>query len=296
MASPRSLLLVAGALVSVHVAVTFVWLHLFPPKSGLYGDSWRCYPPSLSGSFFVDTESVVSLLYSILLIGVTLVFCILTWKCHDNNREPRFIFYCCLSIAIVWVAWTIVCIRMRKQMSSHHETRDVTVICANLASTSLVMILLYFRKLYWYSKIKRKDRLIRSRLQSTSFPANFYGALHSRRSAFSTASSAGPWDGMSYASGPSTAASSLRGSITSLALRNGNGGGSETRSRPNKKPFEEDAMDDGTMSCCSATSSVQVQGTDLYPMDIYDGGSQFQPSSLFNSTVNSGPKTLEADD
>jgi hypothetical protein len=287
MTSPLQLLLIAGGLVSVHIAVTLVWLNLFPPKSGFYSDSWRCYPPSASGSFFVDTESIVSLLYIVFLVGITLLFCFLTWKCHDNNREPRFIFYCCISIAIVWVAWAVVSIRMRKQMSNHHETRDVTIICANLASASLVMILLYLRKLYWYWQIKRKDRLIRSRLQAATFPANFYGAMHSRGSAFS----GGPWDAMSYASGPSTATSSVRGSITSLALRNG----VDPRQRTaHKRPFEDDAMDDGTMSCGSAASSVQVQGTDLYPMDVYDGGSQFQPSSLFNS-VN-GPKAYGPDD
>lgn len=30
----------------------------------------------------------------------------------------------------------------------------------------------------------------------------------------------------------------------------------------------------------SGSGSVQVQATDLYPLDMYDGGSQFQPSSL----------------
>lgn len=282
--SPLQLILIAGGLVFVHVSVTLVWLNLFPPKSGYYSDSWRCYPPSVSGSFFVDTESVVSLLYLVFLVGITLLFCFLTWKCHDNNREPRFIFYCCTAIAIVWITWAFVCIRMKKQMTSHHETRDVTIICANLASASLVMILLYLRKLYWYSRIKRKDRLIRSRLQAATFPANFYGALHSRGSAFSS------WDAMSYASGPSTATSSVRGSITSL--RNG----IDHRQRSaHKRPFEEDdAMDDGTMSCGSAASSVQVQGTDLYPMDVYDGGSQFQPSSLFHAV--DAPKTYTSDD
>lgn len=51
-----------------------------------------------------------------------------------------------------------------------------------------------------------------------------------------------------------------------------------------KAPFEDDT-DADTISTCgsvkSAASSVQVQGDDLYPMDIYDGGSQFAPSSFF---------------
>lgn len=171
------------------------------------------------------------------------------------------------------------------------------------------MILLYIRKLYWYSKLRKRDRLIKERLQASAFPANFYGALHSRGNYGN-----GPflWDQMSYVSGGgSTATSSVRGSITSLntamnAASNGhidkgqNGvavpvANGKVRKEKKKKvvgtetrlsqPFEEDHMD--TMSCGSASSSVQVQGTDLYPMEVYDGGSQFQPSSLYG--VNGGP-------
>lgn len=38
-------------------------------------------------------------------------------------------------------------------------------------------------------------------------------------------------------------------------------------------PEDENTSDSGS-------GSVQVQATDLYPLDMYDGGSQFQPSSL----------------
>jgi len=266
MSSPQSLLFVAGGLVSVHVSATVVWLYLFPPQAAPYKDTWRCYPPSSSG-FLLDTESVVSLLFLILLITMVMFFSVLTWKSSDSNREPRFIFYSCAFMAIVWMTWTVVTLRMKRKL--HPETRDVTVICANLASASFVMILLYLRKLYWYSKIKRKDKLIRSRLQATTFPANFYGALHSRSG--SAASFGYPWDAMSVASGPSTVASSVRGSVSSLAMRT-----TENR-EDSKKSFEGD----DTISCGSAASSVQVQGTDLYPMDVYDVGSQFEPSSLF---------------
>lgn len=34
------------------------------------------------------------------------------------------------------------------------------------------------------------------------------------------------------------------------------------------------------------SGSVQVQGADLYPLEMYDGGSQFQPpSSLYGSMM-----------
>ena len=314
--SPTGLLFIASGLVAVHLFVTIVWLYLFPPKPSLYEGTWKCYPAQ---SFMIDTESVVSLLYIILLIFLIIFFCILTWKSYDNHREPRFIFYSCASIAVIWTTWIIVSYKNflssknRSSLSSSSsttttsssagiESRDLTIICANLTSASLVMILLYLRKLYWYSRIRRKDRLIRSRLQTANFPANFYGALHTRNYAHNWQTDAGS----SY-TGPSTATSSVRGSISSVAaltLRNGNGciiapdghgnpvavaGGASNAKRKNstKKPFQDDdeQMDDGTMSCASAASSVQVQGEDLYPMEVYDCGSQFQPSSLF-STAN----------
>lgn len=284
MTSPVNLLLVSCGLVAVHLIVTLAWLNLFPPKPGYYESSWRCYPPSSSsgGNFIVDTESVVSLLYIIFLILITVFFCLLTWKSSDVNREPRYILFSCLAVASVWIIWTLVAFKMRKRVA---ESRDVTIISANLASASLVMILLYLRKLYWYAKIKKKDRLVRARLHSSNFPANFYGAIHARHS---IDSGSYPWDAMSYVSGgQSTTTSSIRGSISSIK------GGPSLRvtSGKNKRPFQQshdlqEDMDDGTASCASAASSVQVQGTDLYPMEVYDGGSQFQPSSLFTTTGN----------
>lgn len=90
--SPCSLFSITLGLITVHVIVTIVWLIVLPPKPGYYNQSWRCYPSS-STLGFLDTESLVSLLYIILLITITTFFCILTWKCYDNNREPRYIMY-----------------------------------------------------------------------------------------------------------------------------------------------------------------------------------------------------------
>lgn len=283
--SPCNLLAVSCGLVAVHLVVTLAWLNLFPPKPAFYDNSWRCYPPS--SDFFVDTESILSLLYIILLVVITLFFCLLTWKSSDVNREPRYIFFSCVAVASVWIVWTLVAYNMRKRIA---ESRDVTIICANLASASLVMILLYLRKLYWYAQIKKKDRLVRARLHSANFPANLYGTVHTQR--HSIDSNSYPWDAMSYASGgQSTTTSSIRGSISSIksgpTVRASTAGAKGKRSHmaaAAARNIEED-MDDGTASCASAASSVQVQGTDLYPMEVYDGGSQFQPSSLYGPNI-----------
>lgn len=270
--SPLGLLFVSTGLVTVQIIISIIWLIMFPPRPGLYAGSWQCSAPG-AADFFVPSQSVVALLYVVMLCVITIFFCALTWKSCENNKETRYIMVCCLGMAAAWISWAIGTHGARK----NHESQDMNVVCANLACASLIMICLYLRKLYLYNKLKRKDKHLTARLQRSAFPGNFYGAFHSPQNGGAM------WDAFSYASGGvSTAASSIRGSISSVKsskskATKGNGVAATRR------PFEEDQMDDGTASCGSAASSVQVQGHDLYPMEVYDGGSQFQPSSLFNA-------------
>lgn len=169
--SPLGLLFISGGLVVVQIFVTSTWLFLFPPRPGAYDGVWRCSQPTGS-DFLVETESVVSLLYVILLALITLFFCALTWRCHDNNREPRYIAACCGAMLVAWSLWAALSYRVRGR-----ESRDMTIVCANLASATLTMGCLYLRKLYLYNKLKRKDKHLTTRLQRSAFPGNFYGAF-----------------------------------------------------------------------------------------------------------------------
>ncbi|XP_067137488.1 uncharacterized protein [Centruroides vittatus] len=233
LSSPAGLLVIAVGLVLIQIILTAAWLILIPPKIGLYNGVWRCSPPSTS-----EEELVISLVYVMLLLLITILFSLLTWKCQDNNRESRWILACCLFVTAIWIAWTILWTHLPLRY------RDATTVIANLICATTVMLLLYLRKVYLYSKLTRqaRDREMTASLQPSTYAPSLYGTLQK-----------------------SNITAVLYGSQASL---NGKmyGGGSRSRSAW----FTDDAKSD-------SSGSVQVQATDLYPLDMYDGGSQFQP-------------------
>lgn len=233
LSSPAGLLVIAVGLVLIQIILTAAWLILIPPKIGMYNSVWRCSPPSTS-----EEELVISLVYVMLLLLITILFSILTWKCQDNNRESRWILACCLFVAAIWIAWTILWTHLPLRY------RDATTVIANLICATAVMLLLYLRKVYLYSKLTRqaRDREMTASLQPSTYAPSLYGTLQK-----------------------SNITAVLYGSQASL---NGKmyGGGNRSRSAW----FTDDAKSD-------SSGSVQVQATDLYPLDMYDGGSQFQP-------------------
>ncbi|RWS08194.1 uncharacterized protein B4U79_04450, partial [Dinothrombium tinctorium] len=243
------LVFISGGLIALQIIVTIVWLFLYPPKP-VFNDIWSC--SQNSSNFVVETESVVSLLYILLLLVITIFFSALTWKSYDNNYEPRYIMFCCSLMGIMWALWSVFSSYLT---NSFHLTREMTVICVNLINATVIMIFLFLRKLYIYMKLTRKirnDRDYKARLQPSSFPGSMYGTVHKTNPII--------WESQH----------------TVYSKR--------SATRP---PFESDQVDDNASSCGSTTGSVQVQAQDLYPMEVYDGGSQFQAmSSLFNANSN----------
>lgn len=168
--SPAGLLVVACGLVVVQVVLASAWLVLMPPRIGLYGRVWRCAPPA---SF--EDELVVSMVYVMLLLAVTILFSVLTWPCRENNRESRWILACCVFVALAWLAWTV----LGTQLPQRH--RDATIAVANLVCATLVMLCLYLRKVYLYNKLARqaRDQEIKARLQPRGpYTPSVYGTLH----------------------------------------------------------------------------------------------------------------------
>ncbi|CAG2174335.1 unnamed protein product [Oppiella nova] len=277
LSSPTALVFISGGLVFLQLILTTIWLFSYAPHPGLYDGLWKCSPnksyaphPGLydglwkcspNKSFVLwDSEIIVSLLYVIQLLLITLFFAALTFKCYDQNREPRFIMACALCTIAVWVTWLIV--------ESGNADPSLSIVCANSVNASLVMSLLYFRKLYLFSKISRKIR--RERQMKTRLPHEpFADRQHQIYGALKSGSISGRMDWM-------CGSGDLDGT-----------GGDGTLRTATRAPFERDYNDDNISSCGSVKSSAsaQVQCTDLYPMEVYDGGSQFAPlSSLFSHT------------
>ncbi|XP_022257203.1 uncharacterized protein LOC106472974 isoform X2 [Limulus polyphemus] len=237
--SPAGLLMVAVGLVVIQVILAAAWLVLMPPKIGVYERVWRCAPPTT-----FEAELIISLVYVMLLLALSILFSILTWHCADNNRESRWILVCCVLMALVWLAWTILCTQLPLAY------RDTTIIVANLVCATIVMLCLYMRKVYLYSKLTRqaRDLEVKTRLHPTQYAPTMFGAL-----------------------GKSNVAPILYGSQASLNNK-------KIYSHGPARIVLENAQSEGG----SSTSSVQVQGTDLYPLEMYDGGSQFQPGPVFD--------------
>lgn len=244
LSSPAGLLVVACGLVVIQVVLTSAWLVLMPPRIGLYERVWRCAPPA---SF--EDELVVSMVYVMLLLAVTILFSVLTWPCRENNGESRWILACCVSVGLAWLAWTV----LGTQLPTRY--RDATIAVANLVCATLVMLCLYLRKVYLYNKLARqaRDQEIKARLQPRGPPytPSVYGTLHKAAPAVAP---------VFYGSqGTLVTSKKLNGQFSRLST--------------------DDLASDGS-------GSVQVQGADLYPLEMYDGGSQFQPpSSLYGSMM-----------
>ena len=105
LSSPLALMSISLGLVLLQVLVTTIWLVTYPPHPGLYDGLWQC---SQHKSFVLfDSEIIVSLLYIIQLLMITIFFAGLTWKCYDQNREPRWIMACAITTSVIWLGWLI---------------------------------------------------------------------------------------------------------------------------------------------------------------------------------------------
>ena len=253
-------------LVSLQILFTIIWLIVFPPHPTIYQGIIKCSSSSLllsssSSSLAVDSEAAILIIYSILLLIITIFFSILTWKCPDGNREPRWILVCCLSLMIIWLIWFL--------QGSSSKDNSLSISLSNLLSSSSIMLFLYSRKLYIFTKLSRQARIerkLKSRLHQSG--PDGHGAGH-------------PFGHHHHQIYGALKSAQINSIIWDSEQRSTRGA-----TRP---PFDAD-QDDNVSSCGSVKSSgsAQVQGHDLYPMDVYDGGSQFAPmSSLFSQSNKS---------
>ncbi|UYV63521.1 hypothetical protein LAZ67_2004452, partial [Cordylochernes scorpioides] len=222
--SPMGLLLQAVLLASVQGGIIALWL-------------------TLGGGTRSDVqEFAVALTYPGFLACIAALLAGVTWW----DRESRWMLACCGLTAAVWSSWGLAV------WGLGHVARPA--VAANLVCATGVMLCLYLRKVYLYSKLSR-DREMKMRLQPSSpNPASLYGTLHDNLSPVLFGQSMTRYDNVSVTGSQAT----LNNNSTKKIF------GSRSKVR------EDDARSD-------SSGSVQVQGTDLYPLDMYDGGSQFQP-------------------
>ena len=152
LAHPACLFLLAIGLTLVQVAIGVEWLVLQPAAV----DGTQCAP--------ADThydELVVSCVYVMALVALTLVFAGATWDSDENGAESRYVLATAAFTVGVWVAWTLVA------TLAGEAYREPAVIIANLVNATVILVLIFVRKLYLLSKYEKemKDDK-RSRLSS----------------------------------------------------------------------------------------------------------------------------------
>ena len=171
---PGGLLLVALALVLVQVVLGAAWLILYPPGIDLEHDLWRCTPTEQ-----FEAELVISLVYVMVLIAATILFCFETWNADENSRETRWILLASLFTMITWVVWTVVATKAPLHF------KDPAIVIGNLVSATVVLLFLYARKMYLYSQLNRdvKDLEMRSHYTAATSLYNASLTAHTQKMA-----------------------------------------------------------------------------------------------------------------
>ena len=286
LSTPGRVLMTALALFSLQVILTGIWLFIIPPRPNL--DLNTCsWPPSNSN--LIRTESLISLVYLIILNVVTLIFALFTCNNVENYREPRWIASTCLLIALIWSTW-ILAASYSPLFQSHS---NLTIVCANLLSALVILMCLYVRKLKIYLRVPMKTKGGASGrtssqlgLHNSSFSGSYYGTLPKNQklaiSLFNGGATGPSVPGASGTSGYLRPGSSRRSTLASSFFipwspifkgRFGDNGGNHG----------DHHSDDGQSSCASTSGSIQVQAEDLYPMDVYEDADSVQQYHYYST-------------
>ena len=96
------------------------------------------------------------------LIALTFIFSLVTWDSEENHNESRFVFFVTCFTIVIWIVWTIVA------TMSEIKYEDPAVIIANLANATIILVLIFVRKMYLLKKYE-KDIKEEKRSRMSSF-------------------------------------------------------------------------------------------------------------------------------
>lgn len=146
---PCSLFSIVIALMLVQVIIGAQWLILRHPDIEFVEYEGkllsRCSPVD-----FHNEELVMSCIYVMFLIILTMIFAGVTWDSEESNKESRWILVVCIFTIIIWIVWTIV------STLTEIKFRDPSIIIANLVNATMILLCIYIRKIYLLSKIQKE--------------------------------------------------------------------------------------------------------------------------------------------
>lgn len=148
--SAVGLLLIALFLIFIQVIIPIMWLLVDPPAAFLLSDSviphdfWWCGPP-----LFYDLALVLSFIYVMILVILTIIFAVLAWYNQNNYYESRWILGVSISTAGILMVWMIV------STMAAVPYRDAAVAVGNWVNATLLLICLPLRKTFLLFQILR---------------------------------------------------------------------------------------------------------------------------------------------
>lgn len=146
---PCSLLAIVIGLTLVQVIIGTQWLILRQPDYEYVFYEGELLP-RCSPSDFHNEELVMSCIYVMFLVLVTMVFAGVTWDSEENNKESRWILVVSIFTIIIWIVWTVI------TTLTEFKFRDPAIVIASLVNATVILLCIYIRKLYLLSKIQRE--------------------------------------------------------------------------------------------------------------------------------------------
>ena len=146
---PVSILFIAIFLILVQVIISIEWLILVPPDIETVYQNGR-FMPVCSPQDFHTEELIISCIYPMMLILLTLVFASVTWDSQENHRESRWVLFTCVVTIGIWLIWTIVA------AITEIEFQEPAVAVALLVNATIILVALAVRKIVLLVKYQKQ--------------------------------------------------------------------------------------------------------------------------------------------
>ncbi|GAA49928.1 metabotropic glutamate receptor [Clonorchis sinensis] len=142
--SPRSQLVIAGALITLQLALSAIWFGFDAPDTRI--DAPRANQPNylVRRCAMKDKSFLISLAYNVVLIIVCTAYAIKTRQIPENFNESKFIGFAMYTTCIIWLAF----LPMYYATMNNHEIQ-ITTLCISISlSASVMLSCLFIPKLY----------------------------------------------------------------------------------------------------------------------------------------------------
>ena len=133
----------------VQVIIAIEWLVLQEPEID-FEEHYNKWYPRCEPYDFHNEEMVLSCIYVMFLILLTLIFSAVTWDSNENHRESRWILMTSLFTLLIWIAWVAV------TLLAEFKYRDPAYVIANLVNATVVLMFMYIRKIYLLNKYTKE--------------------------------------------------------------------------------------------------------------------------------------------